>query len=121
MTASSELPQAGWYANPNNSEELRFWDGTAWTSQVRPVVCVTSRDDVPGHRVSQILGLCAGFADTVLKLSYSAQPRTILERAESQLKSEAAALGADAVVAVQVTATPNMMLLVGTAVRLERI
>ena len=27
-------PQAGWYADPANRYELRYWDGSAWTEHV---------------------------------------------------------------------------------------
>lgn len=30
-----EPPTAGWYADPGGSDELRWWDGTAWTSATR--------------------------------------------------------------------------------------
>jgi hypothetical protein len=32
----TESPAAGWYADPENDERLRYWDGTAWTGQIRP-------------------------------------------------------------------------------------
>ena len=29
------MPQAGWYPDPSgNAQQLRYWDGTAWTQQV---------------------------------------------------------------------------------------
>ena len=35
-TASpSSLPQAGWFADPTNALQQRYWDGQAWTDQVR--------------------------------------------------------------------------------------
>jgi Domain of unknown function (DUF4282)/Protein of unknown function (DUF2510) len=34
---SSDLPQAGWYHDPQHADMLRFWDGEAWTDQRRPV------------------------------------------------------------------------------------
>ena len=27
---------AGWYVNPNNSQEERYWDGAEWSQQTRP-------------------------------------------------------------------------------------
>jgi hypothetical protein len=29
------LPAIGWYVDPTNALQQRFWDGAAWTSQVR--------------------------------------------------------------------------------------
>lgn len=34
-TPSSEIPQ-GWYPNPLNADEVRYWDGKAWTPDVMP-------------------------------------------------------------------------------------
>ena len=28
------MPVAGWYANPDNAEQLRWWDGTKWTDAI---------------------------------------------------------------------------------------
>lgn len=33
-------PVAGWYADPANSKNVRFWDGTAWSNSTRPVEAV---------------------------------------------------------------------------------
>ncbi len=30
----SELPAAGWYQDPANADNIRYWDGTQWTEQV---------------------------------------------------------------------------------------
>lgn len=30
-------PGAGWYPNPQNPNEQRYWDGTAWTDHVAPL------------------------------------------------------------------------------------
>lgn len=32
----SDLPPQGWYADPSNGEDERFWDGTSWSEQTRP-------------------------------------------------------------------------------------
>lgn len=34
MPCHGMLPPAGWYADPGDASQLRFWDGTSWTSQV---------------------------------------------------------------------------------------
>lgn len=33
---SPQLPPANWYPNPENSSELRYWDGIQWTSHTAP-------------------------------------------------------------------------------------
>jgi hypothetical protein len=35
MPSPGSLPQSGWYADPTNALQKRFWDGNAWTEQVR--------------------------------------------------------------------------------------
>jgi hypothetical protein len=31
-----ELPPAGWYADPYDAANLRYWDGSYWTGNVAP-------------------------------------------------------------------------------------
>ena len=31
-----EVPDAGWYPNPDQAGELRWWDGDGWTDHVQP-------------------------------------------------------------------------------------
>lgn len=38
MTDSSMLPPAAWYADPQDPASLRYWDGSQWTDQTRPLV-----------------------------------------------------------------------------------
>lgn len=33
----TNLPPAGWHADPTDSTQLRFWDGKVWTEQIRPL------------------------------------------------------------------------------------
>lgn len=33
---SEQLPPAGWYADPTDAGQQRYWDGTAWTDHVAP-------------------------------------------------------------------------------------
>lgn len=30
------MPEAGWYDDPEDAAQLRYWDGSAWTAQRRP-------------------------------------------------------------------------------------
>lgn len=34
--AVQATPAAGWYADPANAAQLRYWDGAAWTNQTQP-------------------------------------------------------------------------------------
>lgn len=36
--ATSDFVAAGWYPNPDNAAQVRYWDGSAWTTQVRDAV-----------------------------------------------------------------------------------
>ena len=40
MTTTDTTAQAGWYAVGGGQE--RYWDGTSWTEQVRPVPAYVS-------------------------------------------------------------------------------
>lgn len=35
MSSASEQPP-GWYPDPSDGEQVRWWDGTAWTDQAQP-------------------------------------------------------------------------------------
>jgi uncharacterized protein YbjQ (UPF0145 family) len=67
---------AGWYPNPDEPTQQRWWDGTQWTDQVRgsiteqpdaavglgparytgPPVMVVTTNELPGYRVTQVYG-----------------------------------------------------------------
>lgn len=38
MTDNNGLPEAGWHDDPEDSAQLRYWDGTAWTEHRSPKV-----------------------------------------------------------------------------------
>ena len=38
---TSPLPPAGWYPNPDNAAELRWWDGKAWSAHTAAPGTVT--------------------------------------------------------------------------------
>ncbi len=40
MTSSQPLAPAGWYPSPDGAPALRWWDGTQWTAQERPLPAI---------------------------------------------------------------------------------
>ena len=45
MDERQKLPKPGWYTDPEG--EVRWWDGEAWTEQVRPRIPSSAVDVVP--------------------------------------------------------------------------
>ncbi|MEV7132149.1 DUF2510 domain-containing protein [Arthrobacter sp. NPDC093128] len=39
----------GWYSDPNVPGQQRWWDGHAWTQQVRPLQMTADRPELPDH------------------------------------------------------------------------
>ncbi|WP_315580246.1 DUF2510 domain-containing protein, partial [uncultured Actinomyces sp.] len=58
-------PQAGWYSDPSNPSQLRWWDGTQWTNNTRAAQG-TTQASVPQRPV------------TTTSSSYSAVPQSPL-------------------------------------------
>jgi hypothetical protein len=56
---------SGWLADPDNAEQERFWDGTEWTDQVRPVEeqDFRGRQHLPDHVPELQRALAAATAD----------------------------------------------------------
>lgn len=74
------LPAPGWYGDPQDASGLRYWDGTQWTDQTRPMiteqapaeigaqpaqysgppVLIVTMNDIPGYRITQVLGEVCG-------------------------------------------------------------
>lgn len=70
------LPPAGWYGDPQDAAALRYWDGSQWTDQTRPMITeqapaevgaqpaaysgppilITTTNDVPGYRITNVIG-----------------------------------------------------------------
>lgn len=51
---SPPLPPAGWYGDPTTADQLRYWDGSAWTGHVAPLArsparVVAHRRNIYGH------------------------------------------------------------------------
>ena len=51
---STELPQAGWYPNPDGTGGLRWWSGVGWTEYTREGVAPQPPAEEPGQ--TQVLG-----------------------------------------------------------------
>ncbi|HET8969705.1 MAG TPA: heavy metal-binding domain-containing protein [Candidatus Nanopelagicales bacterium] len=69
-------PEPGWYPNPQNAGQLRWWDGMAWTAQIKamiteqapgeiaaavgayhgPPIIVVTTNDLPGYRITAVHG-----------------------------------------------------------------
>jgi len=75
MTDTNPPPQ-GWYPDPQNASQLRFWDGNSWTPQTQasittqadaelgagpsrylgPPIIVVTTNDLPGYRITEVHG-----------------------------------------------------------------
>ncbi len=77
---STPLPAPGWYSDPQDNTQLRYWDGSQWTDQVRsvvteqvpgavaaqpvqysvPTILVVTTSDIPGYRITNVIGEVCG-------------------------------------------------------------
>ncbi len=75
-TPQGGLPPAGWFPDPHNPTQLRWWDGTQWTEQSQasiseqeagavgaapaqytgPPILIVTTNDVPGFRITEVHG-----------------------------------------------------------------
>ncbi|MEZ5266977.1 MAG: heavy metal-binding domain-containing protein, partial [Acidimicrobiales bacterium] len=59
MTDPASSPPPGWYPDPFEPGSTRWWDGSQWGQQRTPIlVCTTN--ELAGHRVDRVLGVCVG-------------------------------------------------------------
>ncbi|MCW2755998.1 MAG: hypothetical protein JWQ32_3409 [Marmoricola sp.] len=66
MTNEQALPISGWYADPENPRELRYWDGAAWAQKWE---MPTSHGRPPGRAVVALsVGISVGLFVTTLVL-----------------------------------------------------
>jgi uncharacterized protein YbjQ (UPF0145 family) len=74
--SDNNLPPQGWYPDPQNASQLRWWDGSAWTAQTQasittqadaelgagpsrylgPPIIVVTTNDLPGYRITEVHG-----------------------------------------------------------------
>ena len=119
---------AGWYEDPQDSSQLRYWDGTAWTQEVHsnlsvPRLIVSGSNSIAGFRVVETLGLVIGTGTVMMRLTNSTQSRDAFQKAEFDLMKNAKAIGAQGVISAQTSMqsnenSSNTVMIVGTAVRL---
>ncbi len=57
MSTQGGGPSAGWYADPENSQRERWWDGEEWSAKVRPVTTADSVASSPVGVVQTTSGL----------------------------------------------------------------
>ena len=50
--ASADLPPMGWYPDPAGSPQERYWDGSAWTHNLRPAEQFQAAQPLPGGHLS---------------------------------------------------------------------
>jgi uncharacterized protein YbjQ (UPF0145 family) len=75
MSDTTSVP-AGWYPNPQDPHQLRWWDGSTWTDRVQasiseqadaevgaapavysgPPILVVTTNDLPGYRITGVHG-----------------------------------------------------------------
>ena len=64
------LPQPGWYMDPHNAHQLRWWDGDAWTRDCAPL----SPDSSPPHEASSQPAPQAAVTSVVVRESDTGRP-----------------------------------------------
>jgi len=124
-------PQPDWYEDPSDSSQLRYWDGSAWTQDVRentsaPRLIVSTAPSISGHEIVETLGLVIGTGTVMMRLMNSTQSRDAFSKAEADLMRNAKSMGAQAVICAQTSMqsnenSSNTVMIVGTAVRLKQL
>ena len=86
--SATELPAAGWYADPQVPGQLRWWGGTAWTSSTRPAAA-PERGGLPPTQTEQWVRAARWLPKSLLPilapLLVSAEPVTAAEPGEVPL------------------------------------
>lgn len=121
MVDMSGAAPPGWYPDPSQPGAQRWWDGANWGQQLVPLLMSTT-DELAGHRIERVLGVCVGLVANSMGLgkSFSAGIQSIsrgevpqyTEQLEAgrqvalrRLDDHARALGANAVVALRMDAS----------------
>ncbi|MCY7401143.1 MAG: DUF2510 domain-containing protein [Nocardioides sp.] len=53
----TSTPAPGWFPDQTNSEQLRWWDGQAWTDQTKPLSLIDPIPLTPWDRTTRPLSL----------------------------------------------------------------
>ena len=124
-------PQPDWYEDPSDSSQLRYWDGSAWTQDVRentsaPRLIVSTAPSISGYEIVETLGLVIGTGTVMMRLMNSTQSRDAFSKAEADLMRNAKSMGAQAIICAQTSMqsnenSSNTVMIVGTAVRLKQL
>lgn len=88
MTERS-LPPAGWHPDPTNSEQLRFWDGVAWTHHTQPGVSLSAQDPKLPHMEDR-----SGLIQQPQPFDHSGQNQSPSDRRGRKLLRKIAIIGA---------------------------
>ena len=69
--SSGQSPAQGWYTDPHNASQLRWWDGTAWTDHTHPPAGETAAAAAPAAQAEPAAAAATHAAATP---AASAQP-----------------------------------------------
>ncbi|MCC6437275.1 MAG: heavy metal-binding domain-containing protein [Acidimicrobiales bacterium] len=121
MSDALAHPPPGWYPDPADPGAQRWWDGIQWGQQRTPILLSTT-NDLPGHRVDRVLGVCVGLVANSMGFgkSFSAGLQSMArgevpqwtealeagrQAAMQRLEDHARQLGANAVLALRMDAS----------------
>lgn len=106
------MPKRGWFIDPSStSGQERWWDGKAWSELTRPATgesksapmplveeaLVTTLPSVPGYRITETLGVVTNLSANS-GWTATSKGNTALYTAIWQLRTDAALMGANAIV-----------------------
>ena len=91
-----------------------------------PVLIVSTSPQIPGHEITEILGLAIGTGTVMMRVFNSTMSRDAFGKAEADLMRSTKSLGANAVISAQVSMqsnenSSNTVLIAGTAVKVRKL
>lgn len=121
MSTPGANPPPGWYPDPAQPGAQRWWDGASWAQRPPPLLMCTT-NDLPGHKVERVVGVCVGLVANSMGIGksftagFSAMAKgevpqwtEALEAGRTvalhRLEEHARALGANAVLALRIDAS----------------
>ncbi|MFA7266664.1 MAG: DUF2510 domain-containing protein [Candidatus Nanopelagicales bacterium] len=115
----AQFREPGWYPDPSQGGQRRWWDGNQWTDHQEGAFNEQAVPVTTGHgfdgTVSQPIAIVSATCALPVHLG---EQRTI-DGAVVSLKQQAFALGATAVTGITVSPLANQLLVTGTAVKLH--